>query len=102
MARRYPKELLWKLRNEIPIAHLIADVLDVPTKISEGYLRFLCPHCREFNSATNPQTNLARCFRCKTNFNPIDFVMALRRSNFLEAVEFLLALDRPPPRRPSR
>ena len=89
MARRYPKELLRELRNDIPIAWLIADVLDVPSKISDGYFRFLCPRCTEFNTATNPRTNLARCFRCGESFNPIDFVMIAKRWNFTDAVEFL-------------
>lgn len=95
MSRRYSKELLRELRNDIPIAYLISTILDVPSKVSEGYFRFLCPYCREFNSATNPETNLARCFRCEENFNPIDMVMAVRCSNFVEAVEFLQDLNGP-------
>ena len=82
-------EHLRRLRNDIPIATLIADVLELPTKVREGYFRFLCPLCREFNTATNPNTNLARCFRCEQNFNPIDLVMIVKRLNFLEAVDFL-------------
>ena len=39
--------------------------------------------------STNPKTNLARCFRCEKNFNPIDMVMVVKRFNFVEAVEFL-------------
>lgn len=93
MSRKYSKELLRKLRNKIPIAHVICDVLHVPCKVSEGYLRFLCPYCGEFNTTTNPKTNLARCFRCKANFNAIDFVMAEKRLNFTQAVEFLLDLS---------
>jgi hypothetical protein len=92
MSYRYSKDLLRRLRNDIPVAQLIKDVLDLPSKMSEGYLRFLCPLCSEFNSATNPKTNLARCFRCKRNFNPIDMVMIVRGCNFMEAVKFLLAL----------
>ena len=89
MAKRYSSNFLRRLRNEIDIAPLIADVLDVPAKISEGYFRFLCPICSEFNTATNPKTNLARCFRCEKNFNPIDIVMIVRHCNFKEAVMFL-------------
>jgi hypothetical protein len=89
--------VLRTLRNEIPVAHLIAEVLDLPSKISEGYFRFLCPICREFHTATNPRTNLARCFRCARNFNPIDLVMLARHANFTEAVEFLLDLRPRPP-----
>ena len=89
MAHRYGDQLLRSLRNEIDIDHLIGDVLDWPSKISERYFRFLCPVCSEFNSATNPKTNLGRCFRCQRNFNPIDFVMAAHECTFVDAVEFL-------------
>jgi hypothetical protein len=87
--RRLSPEHLRRLRNDIPVATLLADVLELPTKVREGYLRFGCPLCREFHTATNPDTNLARCFRCEENFNPIDIVMLVKRVNFLEAVDFL-------------
>ena len=89
MCQRFSAETLRKLRNDIPIARLIADVLGIPSKISEGYFRFLCPLCLDFNTATNPKTNLARCFRCERNFNPIDIVMLDKRLNFVEAVAYL-------------
>ena len=90
MSKRYSKELLRKLRNGIPTAIVIAEILDQPAKISEGYFRFLCSFCSEFITATNPKTNLARHFRCKVNFNPIDMVMAVKHCDFLEAVEYLI------------
>ena len=80
---------LRRLRNEIPISELVRLHLDLPAKVQEGYLRFLCPLCNEFNTATNPRTNLARCFRCEKNFNPVDLVMLVRQCPFLEAVAFL-------------
>jgi len=89
MQKRYSKEMLRKLRNEIPIAILIADLLKLPNKICEGYFRFLCPVCSGFDTATYPKTNLARCFRCEKNFNPIDMVMVVNRANFKQAVEYL-------------
>ena len=67
----------------------------MPNKEIEGFFRFLCPLCREFNTATNPKTNLARCFRCKRNFNPIDLVMVVERCGFLDAVRFLEPLLTP-------
>lgn len=85
------RQRLRHLRNRVPIDRLF-DELDVPTKHHDGYLRFLCPLCREFNTATNPKTNLARCFRCGRNFNPIDLVMVVTDSSFLQAVEFLMPL----------
>lgn len=87
--KRFSVHLLRALRNRIPIADLIKNDLDLPSKESEGYLRFLCPVCSEFNTATNPSTNLARCFRCRKNFNPIDVVMTVQECSFVDAVEFL-------------
>lgn len=89
----YSKQLLTRLRNQIPIVELIAGSLNMETKISEGYFRFRCPICHQFNTATNPKTNLARCFDCKQNFNPIDMVMQVKRYNFKDAVEYLKGLD---------
>ena len=89
MSNRHSKEKLRRLRNEIPIRILISDILMITSKMSEGYFRFLCPLCANFSTATNPRTNLARCFHCETNFNPIDMVMTVKRYDFLEAVNFL-------------
>jgi DNA primase len=100
---RYSKELLRRIRNEVDIRDVV-HALALPWKISEGYFRFLCPRCSEFNTATNPRTNLGRCFRCRRNFNPIDLVMAVRASSFLDAVAFLAqrlsraGMDSAPPR----
>lgn len=91
MTRRFSAGLLRSLRNDFPIARVL-EVLELPVKISDGYVRFLCPKCREFNTATKRETNLARCFRCEENFNPIDLVMLVRRVNFIDAVEFLIDL----------
>ena len=89
MPHRYSKTLLHQLRNDVDVAVLIRDVLDLPTKIDHGVFRFQCPSCQGFDCATNPGTNLARCFHCQRNFNPIDIVMAVNRCGFLDAVEFL-------------
>ena len=87
---RYSKMLLRKLRNDIPIDLLISDILNQPNKISEGYFRFLCPICGEFTTATNPQTNLARCFSCEKNFNPINMVMTVKKCRFAQAADYLM------------
>jgi hypothetical protein len=71
---------------------LIRDKLDMPSKFSEGYFRFLCPVCNGFNTAVNPSTNLARCFSCEKNFNPIDLVMAVKGTGFIESVKYLKSL----------
>ena len=93
MAHRYTAAELRRLRNEIDVAELI-ERLGVVSKRQDGYFRFLCPLCREFNTATNPATNLARCFRCKRNFNPIDLVMIVEGYSFRPAVEYLRSIHR--------
>jgi len=80
---------LHELRNQISIDRLIEQHLRWPCKRREGLFRFLCPLCEEFHTATNPRTNLARCFRCQRNFNPLDFVMVVRDCDFLHAVSYL-------------
>ena len=91
MPRRYSKEILHRLRNEVDIRDVVR-ALALPWKISEGYFRFLCPLCSEFNTAANPRTNLGRCFRCGQNFNPIDLVMVDRAASFVDSVDFLSKL----------
>jgi hypothetical protein len=90
MTKLVSSDVLIQLRNDIPIEQLIAHILDIPHKYSEGYFRFLCPVCYEFNTATKKETNLATCFRCRRNFNPIDMVMTYTGSDFLETVHFLI------------
>ena len=92
MKKRFTPQELRRLRNEIPMGALLRDVLDIPTKHVDDFLRFLCPLCREFNTAVNPTTNLGRCFRCEQNFNPIDMVMIVKGYSFLQAVEYLSSL----------
>lgn len=89
MKRRFTGNELFRLRNLIPVDVLIGKQLNIPSKISEGYFRFLCPVCREFQTATNPKTNLARCFLCEKNFNPIDLVMIVKDLGFVESVRYL-------------
>ena len=93
MLKRYSKDTLRTLRNDIPINTLIADILGLPGKTAEGYFRFLCPRCGGFHTATNPETNLARCFDCKRNYNTIDIAMAVNHQNFREAVQFLQGIQ---------
>jgi DNA primase len=92
MIKRYSKQTLFSLRNDISIDLVVTELLNLPSKTSDGFFRFLCPLCHEFNTATNPKTNLARCFRCHKNFNPIDLVMAEKNISFRQAVDSLLPL----------
>ncbi len=89
MRQRFSSQELFTLRNHIPIDILIEKVLMVPSKFSEGFFRFRCPLCGAFNTATNRDTNLARCFYCNKNFNTIEMVMAIRKTDFIESVRFL-------------
>ena len=86
--KRLSDDRLRELRNSIPIDEVIRR-LEVPAKEVEGYFRFLCPVCREDHTAINPRNNLARCFRCRQNYNPIDLVMTVSRTSFLQAVRYL-------------
>lgn len=83
-----PAEHLRALRNDLPILAVI-ERLRIPTKKRGTRLTWRCPQCGRFHTATNLRTNLARCFSCKRNFNPIDLAMAENGSSFLEAVEYL-------------
>src|SRR3990167_5104268 len=89
--RFYPDELFF-LRNSLPIRLIITAVLKLNSHFSDGTFRFECPLCHGFDTATNPATNLARCFACRKNFNPIDLVMAVRSLPFRSAVNFLRAV----------
>lgn len=93
MKKRFSSRELFELRNTIPMEMLIKDRLQLPSKISEGVFRFLCPVCNEFQTAVNPATNLARCFRCEKNFNTIDLVMVVKGVGFKESVLFLQHLS---------
>lgn len=88
MPRCFPDPLLRRLRNEIDFARLFTE-LRWPHKRRNNQLVFVCPLCSESQSAVNPRTNLARCFRCETNFNPIDFTMAVQACCFVDAVDYL-------------
>jgi len=89
--KKFTRQQLYCLRNEIPIDILIEN-LEMPFRIEEGRFRFRCPLCGEFNTAVNPETNLARCFRCGKNFNTIDLVMLIRKVDFVTAIGYLKAL----------
>lgn len=89
MDKHYSADYLRLLRNQIPIDALITDLLHLPAQNTANIFRFQCPLCHNFHTATNPKTNLARCFDCCINFNPIDLVMTVEKCGFLEAVNFL-------------
>ena len=88
--KRFSDEQLRHVRNAVPVRLVIEALLQLPHKEIEGVYRFLCPLCNEFETGVNPDTNLARCFRCAKNFNPIELVMAGRGLNFVQSVNLLL------------
>ena len=93
MSTHYTADFLRMLRNQIPINEVIIDLLNIEVRNDHELLRFRCPLCDNFHTATNHKTNLARCFDCKNNFNPIDLVMTVENCGFLEAVKILKSLQ---------
>ena len=89
MSEHYPPDFLRMLRNQIPIDEVITNLLDLQVRNVNEILRFRCPLCYNFHTATKHETNLARCFDCQKNFNPIDLVMAVGKCSFVDAVERL-------------
>lgn len=85
---RIHAELLRRLRNEVSLRDLLVE-LDWPHRTRGGPLVFVCPLCGESRSDHHPDENLLRCFHCDTNFNPIDFLMAARHLEFMDAVHHL-------------
>lgn len=90
--RCFSSSQLYALRNEIDVRRLIEENLRIPCRMTQGCFRFLCPVCNGFNTAVNPETNLARCFDCSKNFNTIDLVMLIRKAKFVDSVKFLQAI----------
>lgn len=88
------RDQLRRLRNEIPFQLLFRRLNWTSKKSTSGQLVFPCPLCNESSTAVNPRTNLARCFRCQRNWNPIDFTMEVTSMDFLETVAFLEGLER--------
>ncbi|BBO80454.1 hypothetical protein DSCO28_10200 [Desulfosarcina ovata subsp. sediminis] len=58
MPNHYSASLLRTLRNRIPIDAVIVDMLRLDIRPDETLLRFRCPLCDRFHTATNPKTNL--------------------------------------------
>ena len=91
MPRYFSRRLLYRIRNEIRFERLLAE-LQWPHKTRDGRLCLLCPECGEFLTVVNPRTNLARCFPCERNFNPIDLTMLANECDFVDAVHLLQSL----------
>jgi len=96
MTRRFSAQQLSFLRNKIPIDHLIETMLTVATGNNNGVPYFKCPVCHRANTSINARHNLARCFDCQKNFNPIEFVMHQRHKSFVDSVKWLKRHGRMP------
>jgi len=90
--RCFSSRQLYVLRNDIDVRMLIEKTLRIPCRVTEGCFRFFCPLCNAVDTAVNPKTNLARCFRCEKNFNTIDLVMLIRQADFIQSVKFLQSI----------
>lgn len=88
--KRFSDEELVRIRNLLPVRWVIEILLQLPCGEVEGVYRFSCPKCNESQTGLNPNTNLARCFRCERNFNPIELVMTDRKLSFVASVKWLL------------
>jgi len=88
MNNRFSPSLLRSLRNDIPISQVIEIYLH-DFSFDNGILRFPCPICHELNTSINKKTNLARCFSCSKNFNPIDLIINVTGCSFVHAVQTL-------------
>ena len=86
-----PADHLRDLRNGVPVLTVIFH-LGIPTKLRKARVTFRCPVCGQFATVASKTMNLARCFTCRRNFNPIDLVMAERAATFLDAVGYLQGL----------
>lgn len=89
MTRRFSAQELAFLRNNIPIKRVIETMLSVATGNNNGAPTFNCPACHSANTSINAKHNLARCFDCRQNFNPIEFVMHQRHTSFVDSVKCL-------------
>lgn len=89
MTRRFSPQELTFLRNRVPITHVIKTLLDLTTRSTNGKLSFACPLCGGFDTAINAPHNIARCFECRQNFNPIELVMHQRQIGFADTVRWL-------------
>ena len=103
MTRRFSPQELAFLRNRVLITHVIETLLEVPTRSSHGKLSFVCPVCGGYDTSINTAHNLARCFACRKNFNPIELVMHHLQIGFVDSVRWLKCriLETPAQNKPS-
>jgi hypothetical protein len=84
------RDVLRRMRNEIDFKVLFQRQGWPWKRREDGVVQFVCPRCSERQTAINPKTNLARCFRCEINWNPIDFTIETAHMEFLQTYAYLL------------
>lgn len=89
MTRRFSSEELSFLRNRVPIEQVIEALPGLACQHINGKLAFACPICGCFDTSVNAAHNLARCFACRQNFNPIELVMHQLKLGFVDGVRWL-------------
>jgi hypothetical protein len=87
MTRRFSSGELKLLRNRVPIDRVVETLFG--TCIQDSKRRFACPICGGLDTSVNASHNLARCFSCHRNFNPIDLVMHQLKICFVDGVKWL-------------
>ena len=89
MTRRFSSDELTYLRNRVPVAYVVQNLLNMPARTRHGRIAFGCPICGDFDTAINAEHSLVRCFECRKNFNPIELVMHQLKIGFAESVKLL-------------
>jgi len=92
MRKKFSRQVLFELRNHVPIRALIENELNLAHHRTQGLFRFQCPDCHGFHTSVKYDKNLARCFDCRKNYNPIDMVMAVMKTQFYDSASFLLPI----------
>lgn len=89
MTRRFSLQELKFLRNRVPIDRVVETLLGTSIQGKGAKRRFACPLCGGFDTSFNAGHNLARCFSCRRNFNPIELVMHQLNISFVDSVKWL-------------
>lgn len=101
MTRCFSSQELKFLRNRVPIDRVVEALFATSIRDKGAKPRFACPICAGLDTSVNAGHNLARCFACRQNFNPIELVMHQLKISFVDSVKWLqssmLAVDQHTP-----
>lgn len=89
MTRRFSAAELRFFRNRIPIKKVIETLPGLHSQEKNGKLSFACPICGGIETSINAPHNLARCFACQQNFNPVELVMHQLNIGFVNSIKWL-------------